>query len=843
MTTRDHSTRFHPDSLRKILELERSTGFRNKAVVGGLDAFLKLQARELAPLAGDGDPGGLLDVTYGDLTPRDRAAWAQRWLSRLDDGPRAAPTEPPPEAPAGPSEDGPSGSGPEPGAGAEASDSNKGVAPSGPVSGPTLESPVDRLRGVDTKTAAKLDRLGVYTVRDLLYLMPRRHRDFSKVSTVAELVPGEEQTVVATVWEAREIALGQSRRRGTEAVFSDETGNVRAVWFGNRYVAKTLKVGARVAVSGSVEAYRGRLQFASPEFEVLDRKDSLIHTGRLVPVYPLTEGLTARRVRTIVWQALEDWAPRIEEFLPEELRRRAGLMDLAPAVRQVHYPSDLATLEEARRRLAFDELLLLQIAVLARRRSWREDVEGVALGLDRGLVDHFIASLPFGLTAAQKRCIDEVLDDLARGTPPMNRLLQGEVGSGKTVVALAALLASVAGGHQASIMVPTEVLAEQHFATVSDLLAGLGSAVHEENLVSVHVDSRAEPLSVGLLTGSTRPALKRELRKRASEGRLDIVIGTHALIQEGVEVPRLALAVTDEQHRFGVAQRAALRRKGETTPHVLVMTATPIPRTLALTLYGDLDISTIDELPPGRQQVRTRHVPSSRRDEAYDFVRKQVIGGRQAFIICPLIEESEAVEARAASEEHKRLSNDVFPDLRLGLLHGRMKPREKERVMRSFRDGDTDILVSTAVVEVGIDVPNATVMVVEGAHRFGLSQLHQFRGRVGRGEHRSYCLLLSEYSTAEAQERLDAVERIHDGFALAEEDLRLRGPGDFFGTRQSGLPSLKAARLSDQDILRKAREVAGQVLEEDPDLERPDHRRLALEVARFVAQAGEGAQP
>ena len=843
MTTRDHSTRFHPDSLRKILELERSTGFRNKAVVGGLDAFLKLQARELAPLAGDGDLGGLLDVTYGDLTPHDRAAWARRWLSRLDDGPRAAPTKRSPEAPAGPSEDGPSGPGPEPGAGAEASASKRGVEPSGPASGPTLESPVDRLRGVDTKTAAKLDRLGVSTVRDLLYLMPRRHRDFSKVSTVAELAPGGEQTVVATVWEAREIALGQSRRRGTEAVFSDETGNVRAVWFGNRYVAKTLKVGARVAVSGSVEAYRGRLQFASPEFEVLDRKDSLIHTGRLVPVYPLTEGLTARRVRTIVWQALEDWAPRIEEFLPEELRCRAGLMDLVRAVGQVHYPSDLATLEDARRRLAFDELLLLQIAVLARRRSWCEDVEGVALVLDRGLVDRFIASLPFGLTAAQKRCIDEVLDDLARGTPPMNRLLQGEVGSGKTVVALAALLASVAGGHQASIMVPTEVLAEQHFATVSDLLGGLGSAVHEENLVSVDIDSRAASLSVGLLTGSTRPALKRELRRRASEGSLDIVIGTHALIQEGVEVPRLALAVTDEQHRFGVAQRAALRRKGETTPHVLVMTATPIPRTLALTLYGDLDISTIDELPPGRQRVRTRHVPSSRRDEAYDFVRKQVIGGRQAFIICPLIEESEAVEARAASEEHKRLSNDVFPDLRLGLLHGRMKPREKERVMRCFRDGDTDILVSTAVVEVGIDVPNAAVMVVEGAHRFGLSQLHQFRGRVGRGEHRSYCLLLSEYSTAEAQERLDAVERIHDGFALAEEDLRLRGPGDFFGTRQSGLPSLKAARLSDQDILRKAREVAGQLLEEDPDLERRDHRPLALEVARFVAQAGEGAQP
>ena len=839
MTARDTPTRFHPDALRKILELERSTGFRNKAVVGGLDAFLKRQARHLAPLAGDGDPGGLLSVIYHDLTLDDRASWIGRWMSRLDQGLQAAQTASPLAEPAGTPGGRPAGAVPASCTGTTANASGRGAVSSGPPLGVTVESPVDRLRGVDKRTTERLARLGVATVRDLLYLVPRMHRDFSKVSTISELAPGEEQTVVATVWEAREIVLGRNRRKATEAVVSDETGNVRAVWFGNRYVAKTLKVGARVAISGTVEVFRERLQFASPEFEVLDRKDSLIHTGRLVPIYPLTEGLTARRARTIVWQALEHWASRVEEFLPEDLRRKAGLMDLADAIMEVHYPSDLASLEEARRRLAFDELLLMQIAVLARRRNWRDGVQGVALGLNRSLVDHFMTSLPFDLTAAQKRCIDEVLGDLARGTPPMNRLLQGEVGSGKTVVALAALLASVAGGHQASIMVPTEVLAEQHFATVSDLLGGFAHPAHEENLVSVYVDPHPAPLSVGLLTGSTRPALKRELRKRVSEGCLDIVIGTHALIQEGVEFPRLALAVTDEQHRFGVMQRAALRLKGNTSPHVLVMTATPIPRTLALTLYGDLDISTIDELPPGRQRVRTRHVPQSRRDEAYDFVRKQVIGGRQAFVICPLIEESEAVEARAALEEHKRLSNDVFPDLRLGLLHGRMKPREKEKVMRSFRDGDTDILVSTAVVEVGIDVPNATVMVVEGAHRFGLSQLHQFRGRVGRGEHRSYCLLLSEYSTPEAQERLEAVERIHDGFALAEEDLRLRGPGDFFGTRQSGLPSLKIARLSDQDILRSARDLAAQVLEKDPDLEQPDHQALSLEVARFMAQAGD----
>ena len=838
MTTRDPPARFHSDALRKILDLERSTGCRNKAVVGGLDAFLERQVQHLTPLAGDGDPGALLNVTYDDLATDERAAWIERWLSRLDRG-----AEPTPLSSSTADPDTASGSRPAASvpsrAGAISKTGGKATVSSRPPLGVTLESPVDRLRGVDKKTTERLARLGVATIRDLLYLVPRMYRDYSRVSPVSGLVPGEEQTVVATVWEAREVTLGQNRRKGAEAVLSDETGNVRAVWFGNRYVAKALKTGTRVAVSGRVEVFKGRLQFASPEFEVLDRKDSLIHTGRLVPLYPLTEGLTARRARTIVWQALEHCGSRVEEFLPEDLLREAGMMGLADAIMELHYPSDHATLEEARRRLAFDELLLLQIAVLNRRRSSREDVEGVALGPNGSLVSHFLTSLPFKLTAAQERCIEEVLGDMVKGTPPMNRLLQGEVGSGKTVVALAALLASVAGGHQASIMVPTEVLAEQHFATVSSLLGGLSTPVHEENLVSVSLDQRPEPLSVGLLTGSTRPALKREVQKRASEGTLDIIIGTHALIQEGVELPRLALAVTDEQHRFGVVQRAALRQKGNTRPHVLAMSATPIPRTLALTLYGDLDISTIDELPPGRQQVRTRQVPPSRRDEAYDFVRKQVISGRQAFVICPLIEESEAVEARAASEEHKRLSNDVFPDLKLGLLHGRMKPREKEKVMRSFRDGDTDILVSTAVVEVGIDVPNATVMVVEGAHRFGLSQLHQFRGRVGRGEHRSYCLLLSDYSTPEAQQRLEAVERIHDGFALAEEDLRLRGPGDFFGTRQSGLPSLKVARLSDQDILRSARELAGRLLEEDPELEHSCHQALSREVARFMAQVGD----
>ena len=835
------------ESFRKILKLEQSKGYGDTAVIGGLDRFLQLGASDLAS-SSPGDNGSeLSSVSYSRMDHSQRQEWVSLWLSRLE-----GETDTDERVGAGSSghQDSPDKSG----------QVNQGRAPEAtrPVSeearsatlskkpptrqvpvppGLSLDSPVDRLRGVDKKLSARLKRLDVCTMRDLIYLFPRRHNDFSNVSNISELVPGEEQTIVATVWEANQTTLGQGRLKATEAVVSDETGNIRVVWFGQPYLARVLKPTSRVAISGRVEVYRGYIQFQSPEFEMLDRKESLIHTGRLVPVYPLTEGLTSRRLRSIVWQALEQWAPRMEEFLPDDIRDRAGLVCLPEAIMQAHYPEDLSYLERARMRLAFDEFLLLQLAVLMRRKNWQDAVEGVPVHADPVLLESFLGSLPFSLTESQHRCLGEVLADMGRGTPPMNRLLQGEVGSGKTAVALAALLTAAVSGYQGSIMVPTEVLAEQHFATVSQLLGGLPRPMQEENPVTVYLGSWPKPISVGLLTGSTKGALKKELQQRVSDGTLDIIIGTQALIQGDVEMPRLALAVADEQHRFGVMQRAALRQKGSVSPHVLVMSATPIPRTLALTLYGDLDISTINELPPGRQPVLTRQVPPERRDAAYDFVRKEVNNGRQAFVICPLIEESEVVEARAAKEEYQRLSSEVFPRLRLGLLHGKMASREKEEVMRQFRDGNIDILVSTAVVEVGIDVPNCTVMVVEGAHRFGLSQLHQFRGRVGRGEHKSYCLLLSEYSSPEARERLSALERIHDGFQLAEVDLGLRGPGDFFGTRQSGLPSLRVARLSDQAMLKLAREEAAELLQHDPGLALPSHQPLAREVARFMDSA------
>jgi ATP-dependent DNA helicase RecG len=694
---------------------------------------------------------------------------------------------------------------------------------------------VERLRGLNVKLATRFHRLGVTTLRDLLYLIPRRHQDYSQIAKVAQIRPGQECTVIARVWEARQVAVGQGGRlKSTEAVLGDETGNIKAIWFGQGYLARLLKPNCQVAVSGKVDMFKGQLVFESPEYELVDPGQTLIHTGRLVPVYPLTEGLSGRHVRRFTWQTLQEWLGGIEELLPQELLDRNGLMPLREAIQQAHYPDDLPTWEAARRRLAFDELLTLQLAVLARRQQWNQGPEGIPIQPHSTVLDGFVASLPFSLTGAQRRCLGEILDDLARGTPPMNRLLQGEVGSGKTVVVLAALLAVATRGYQGTIMVPTEVLAEQHFETVARLLAGLAQPVLGDHLISVYLEPLGRPISVGLLTGSTRPALKRELTQLAAQGALDILVGTHALIQSSVGLPRLALAVVDEQHRFGVSQRSALRQKSSTSPHALVMSATPIPRTLSLTLYGDLDISTIDELPPGRQRVLTRWVPPERGPAAYGFVRKEVEAGRQAFVICPLVEESEAIEAKAATEQYQRLSQEVFPDLELGLLHGRMASKEKDRVMRQFRDGALDILVSTPVVEVGIDVANATVMLIEGADRFGLAQLHQFRGRVGRGEHKSYCLLLSDAPSGAAQERLSALERIHDGFQLAEVDLELRGPGDFFGTRQSGLPSLRLAQLSDRHLLTVAREEAARLMEQDPNLNSPRHSQLAAQVARFL---------
>jgi ATP-dependent DNA helicase RecG len=487
-------------------------------------------------------------------------------------------------------------------------------------------------------------------------------------------------------------------------------------------------------------------------------------------------------------------------------------------MQQIHFPDDGERLKQARRRLAFDEFLLIQLGVLRQRHQWREQ-PGRPLTTDRGLLDSFLGSLPFTLTGAQEKVLGEILADL-EGAKPMSRLLQGDVGSGKTVVAAAAMLMAVANGAQAVLMAPTEILAEQHYATLSRLYAGL-----------------EEPPRLRLLTGSLKPQEKEEAYAQIVSGEAQVVIGTHALIQAGVEFHALALAIIDEQHRFGVRQRSALRQKGY-HPHVLVMSATPIPRTLALTLYGDLDLSVIDQLPPGRKEIVTRWMSPRERERAYAFLRSKAKEGNQAFIICPLVEESEKIEAKAATAEYERLQQ-VFPDLRLGLIHGRMPPGEKDESMRGFYGGAFEVLVATPVVEVGIDVPRATVLLVEGADRFGLAQLHQFRGRVGRGETQSYCLLLADSPSEEARQRLQAIEETQDGFKLAEVDLSMRGPGEFFGVRQSGLPDLKVAKLSDVKVLEEARTVAKEIFAEDPKLESPQYCLLSRQVARFWRGEGD----
>lgn len=795
-------------AFQRILELEEVHGYGDTVVAGGLDLFLSRWSGESGGreksdvLFSTLEKKRLLAVPYSKLSQRRRKTWvsiAKDCVSAIvgtEEWPKATTRK------------------------RKSTDVGADLRTS-PVS---PDDPVSTLNLVTPRVVSGLSRLEIDTIRDLLSWYPRRHNE---VRRVAELRLDEEQTVLATLWDAREVRLGK-KMKGTEAAVGDETGNIRVVWFNQPYLAKSLKRQARYVLSGRV-TMRGRSRvLESPQHELVrvdDDLTKLAQSGRLFPVYPLTEGITQRTMRRVVREALERGSESVAEMLPQKLRRENEFLPIYEAVWHAHYPEGWEGKELARRRLAFEEMFILQLAVLHRRKRLESGLQATSLTPVAGVLERFTASLPFDFTQAQSRVLEEILSDL-EAWKPMSRLLQGEVGSGKTVVALAALLVTATCGYQGAIMAPTEVLAEQHFITVARLLAGLAQPLKEDYLLSVTLDPYPQPITIALLLGSMTASSKRKVRTLLAEGSVDIVIGTHAIIQEKVAIPRLALAVVDEQHRFGVEQRSALRKRGENT-HLLAMTATPIPRTLSLTLYGDLDLSTINELPPGRQIVRTKRVGPERRGAIYQFLRKQVAEGRQVFIIYPLIDESEAINARAAVKEWSRLSTEVFTDLRVGLLHGRMHLKEKQEVMERFREGGLDILVSTPVIEVGIDVPNASVMLVEGADRFGLAQLHQFRGRVGRGAHESYCVLVADAPSEDAIARLEAMERLVDGFQLAEVDLELRGPGEFFGTRQSGLPDLRMARLTDHDLLLKARAEAVALLEHDPELLSPENVLLS----------------
>ena len=679
----------------------------------------------------------------------------------------------------------------------------------------TLRTPLTKLPGVGKARAAALENLGLFDVGDLLTYFPREYEDRTVQEDIAHLPADTPVCFAAMVAEPFRTSYIRRGMELTKGKIVDATGQVLVTFFNQNYVRQALHPGQTYYFYGKLTGYGARRQMVSPKFEPEGRCD---FTGGIFPVYPLTAGISNHLLTGLVRQAIPCLAQAAEP-LDDQLRQRHQLAPMEEAYRTIHFPPSWEALATARRRLVFEELfcLTLGLTLIRQRRAGQAAVPFVRQDLDA-----FFAALPFSLTPAQARSAAEAAQDLAKAVP-MNRLLQGDVGSGKTVVAAACAYLAWRNGCQAALMAPTELLAQQHLGTMETLLGSLG-------------------MRIALLSGSMTSAQKRACRAALAAGEIDLVVGTHALLSEGVAFARLGLVITDEQHRFGVDQRAALAAKsgGDLHPHVLVMSATPIPRTLALMIYGDLDLSVIDQLPPGRTPVATYLVHGNKRPRLYAFVRKQVALGRQVYIVCPAVDQEDPEGMKAAEQYGRHLQQEVFPDLRVGIVHGRQKPKEKQAAMAAFAAGQTDILVSTTVIEVGVDVPNASLMVIEDADRFGLSQLHQLRGRVGRGRHQSYCVLLSDNDNEQTRQRLRALAATTDGFAIAEEDLKLRGPGDFFGARQHGLPQLKLASLEgDMVLLHQAQTAARELLAQDPHLSQPDHAPLRRRVERLFRANGD----
>ncbi len=832
--------------LRKFFRLEADRGYDNKAVMGGLANILsswEMEARE------DQLPEQTIQAVisrlrdYHNLSEDSReealkGIW-QRVIRETDTATEDVqpPQQNPPDPPSNEiltedeaqtmgdisltGEQTPEKEEPEPGDSTPASEPSPTKEVPQPPPDLDFDTPISSIKGIGAKRQAALEKMGIHTVNDLLFTYPRRHDDYSQLKPIGNLWYGDDVTIIGYVDNVSSRSVRSGKMKIVEALVSDKSGAIRATWFNQPWMEAQLKKTKQVVLSGLVEQYLGKLVMNSPEWEPLSKKQ--LHTNRIVPVYPLTKDITQKWLRQTIHEVVEGYAPYLPDPLPEEILTENKLPSLSEAVQEIHFPDSDTSLQEARRRLAFDELFMLQMGVLKQKQQW-ESREGAVFNPPDEWVRIQLDNLPFQLTAAQGNALQQIREDLRSGKP-MNRLLQGDVGSGKTVLAALAAAIVIQGDAQAALLAPTSILAEQHYQNLINLLTGFDGGLEEGQ--------------ISLLIGATPENEKETIRKELAEGRIKLVIGTHALLQDPIQFKRLQLAIVDEQHRFGVEQRGSLRQKGD-NPHLLVMTATPIPRSLALTIYGDLELSVIDELPPGRLPVETHILYPSELERAYGLVRRQVDLGNQAFIIYPLIEESDKIEGKAAVEEFTRLQDQIFSNYRLGLLHGQMSAAEKDQVMTQFRNKEIQILISTTVVEVGMDIPNATVMLVEGAHRFGLAQLHQLRGRVGRGDEKSYCILIPGSAEEVENQRLQAMVETNDGFILAEKDLSIRGPGQFLGTRQSGYTGLKLASITDLKMIEKARQQASALFHQDPELSQESHQILARAVTQFWTRQTSG---
>lgn len=812
------------EKLRKYFRLEHGNKYDNTAVIGGLASMLDYWEGEARA---DGITEEVIQAvisrlrSYEKLSPEGRAESLKGLWNRIAETYPEAGQKPKKQAPSPKVEQLPRQQRgertqstktqfkPKPSRFESAAGAKHSQTPA------ALDAQLTVLQGVGPKNAESLARLGMRTLGDMLYNFPRRYEDYTLLKPIQSLMYGDVVTVIGTIQSIHSRPIRGGKQSIIEIILHDGTGALRVTFFNQPWLMNRFKQGDMISVSGKIDQYLGRIVMNSPDWEYVEMEN--LHTNRIVPIYPLTERITQKWLRNQMRQVVSYWAPAVVDALPDSIKRDAGLIPLGEALTQIHFPDSQERLKRARERLAFDEIFYLQMGVLRQRRDWLS-VNGRRFAVSDEWLGARLADLPFSLTSAQKKALDDIRRDLDSGKP-MNRLLQGDVGSGKTVIAAVGASMVVAEGTQAAVMAPTSILAEQHYRNFLTLLAGENGSLPRDE--------------IRLLVSSTPESEKEAIRRGLADGSIKIVIGTHAVIEPDVQFKDLQFVVIDEQHRFGVEQRAELRSKG-TNPHLLVMTATPIPRSLALTVFGDLDISVMDEMPVGRQPIATYVLRPQERERAYTMIRAQVEQGNQAFIVYPLIDESEKINVRAAVDDFETLSKEVFPDLKLGLLHGRMRPGEKDEVMYKFRDKEFDILVSTTVIEVGVDVPNSTLMLIEGADRFGLAQLHQLRGRVGRGSIQSTCLLIPTHEDATENERLQAMATTNNGFELADLDLKLRGPGEFLGTRQAGFASsLKMASITDMALIEKAREQAKALFERDPDLSLPEHARLAEAFERF----------